>query len=82
MRAPPESFSPITGAPFWIAGSCADSITLREVVELGGQGVQIGTAFALCRDRDMPVVVFDLRVPQNLVGLIQGTVQGTVVSRD
>ena len=40
------------------------------------------TAFALCRDRDTPVVVFDLRVPQNLLGLIQGTVQGTVVSRD
>lgn len=38
------------GAPFWIAGSCADSTTLKEVVELGGQGVQIGTAFALCKE--------------------------------
>ena len=40
------------------------------------------TAFALCRDQGMRVVVFDLRVPQNLVGLIQGTVAGTVVTRD
>jgi uridylate kinase len=40
------------------------------------------TAFALCRDRGMRVVVFDLRVPQNLVGLIEGTVAGTVVTRD
>jgi uridylate kinase len=47
-----------------------------------GLAVMDQTAFALCRDRDMPVVVFDLRVPQNLVGLIQGSVQGTVVSRD
>ena len=47
-----------------------------------GLKVMDQTAFALCRDRDMPVVVFDLRVPQNLVGLIQGSVHGTVVSRD
>ena len=47
-----------------------------------GLKVMDQTAFALCRDRNMTVVVFDLRVPQNLVGLIEGTVQGTVVSRD
>jgi len=44
-----DSFVEI-GSPFWIAGSCADSITLREIVKLGGRGVQIGTAFALCLD--------------------------------
>jgi nitronate monooxygenase len=44
-----EQFAQI-GEPFWIAGSTASAITLREVVELGGQGVQIGTAFALCKE--------------------------------
>ena len=44
-----EQFAEL-GAPFWIAGSCADSTTLSEVVKLGGQGVQIGTAFALCKE--------------------------------
>ena len=58
-----------------------DRITPDEALQRGLQ-VMDQTAFALCRDRDMPVVVFDLRVPQNLVGLIQGTVQGTVDSRD
>jgi uridylate kinase len=58
-----------------------DRISHDEAIRRG-LAVMDQTAFALCRDRDMPVVVFDLRVPQNLVGLIQGTVQGTVVSRD
>ncbi|RKZ13872.1 UMP kinase [bacterium] len=58
-----------------------DRITHDEAISRGLQ-VMDQTAFALCRDRSMPVVVFDLRLPQNLVGLIDGTVQGTVVTRD
>ena len=38
------------GRPFWLAGSCADPASVAEVLELGGQGVQIGTTFALSRE--------------------------------
>ena len=37
------------------------------------------TAFALCRDNGMKLVVFDLRTPGNLVELLEGRLQGTVV---
>ncbi len=37
------------------------------------------TAIALCRDQGMQVVVFDIRDPRNLVGLIEGRIAGTVV---
>ena len=36
------------GLPFWLAGSYAEPGRLREALELGAAGVQVGTAFALC----------------------------------
>ena len=45
------------GAPFWLAGSCADPATVRETIELGGAGVQIGTAFAMCRESGLAPAV-------------------------
>lgn len=36
------------GKPFWLAGGAASNERLREALELGAAGVQIGTAFALC----------------------------------
>ena len=36
------------GKPFWVAGSFAYPHRLREVLEVGGQGIQVGTAFAYC----------------------------------
>lgn len=41
------------GLPFWIGGSCAHPEKLRAAQELGAQGVQVGTAFALCEDSGM-----------------------------
>jgi nitronate monooxygenase len=38
------------GRPFWVAGGCASAEKLREVLEIGGNGIQVGTAFALCND--------------------------------
>jgi len=38
------------GLPFWVAGGCASAEKLREVLEAGGNGIQVGTAFALCDD--------------------------------
>jgi nitronate monooxygenase len=41
------------GLPFWVAGGCASAEKLREVLEAGGNGIQVGTAFALCDDSGM-----------------------------
>lgn len=39
------------------------------------------TAFALCSDGDLPVVVFDMETPGNLTRLLTGAPVGTVVHR-
>ncbi len=41
------------GLPFWVAGQCASAERLQEILESGGAGVQIGTAFALCDESGM-----------------------------
>ena len=57
------------GLPFWVAGGCASADTLREVLEAGGNGIQVGTAFALCSDSGMAE---DYRR-----GLLQHAIAGT-----
>ena len=41
------------GLPFWVAGGCASADKLREVLAAGGNGIQVGTAFALCEESGM-----------------------------
>lgn len=41
------------GFPFWIAGSRAHPESLARALELGAQGCQVGTAFALCKESGM-----------------------------
>lgn len=41
------------GLPFWMAGSFARPEKFQEVLELGGAGVQVGTAFALSQESGM-----------------------------
>lgn len=38
------------GLPFWLAGSWGTRERLQHALELGAAGVQVGTAFALCRE--------------------------------
>jgi nitronate monooxygenase len=38
------------GLPFWLAGSQATRECLREALEMGAEGVQVGTAFAFCEE--------------------------------
>ncbi len=38
------------GLPFWLAGSYADPHMLREAIEQGARGIQVGTVFAYCRE--------------------------------
>ncbi len=41
------------GLPFWVAGGYATSEKLRSVLEAGGAGIQVGTAFAFCEESGM-----------------------------
>lgn len=38
------------GSPFWLAGSAGTPEKLNEALDLGANGVQVGTAFAFCKD--------------------------------
>jgi len=38
------------GLPFWLAGSYGDPEKLKEAIELGATGVQVGTLFAYCEE--------------------------------
>ena len=40
----------VKGLPFWLAGSCADPCKLEAVLQVGGAGVQVGTAVSLCKE--------------------------------
>jgi nitronate monooxygenase len=38
------------GLPFWLAGGFASAGKLREALAVGAAGIQVGTAFAFCRE--------------------------------
>ena len=41
------------GVPFWLAGGYGSPSRLREALEEGAQGIQVGTAFAFCDESGM-----------------------------
>jgi nitronate monooxygenase len=57
------------GLPFWVAGGCASAKTLSDVLEKGGNGIQVGTAFALCDESGM--------APEYRSALLEQAVAGT-----
>ncbi len=38
------------GRPFWLAGGCASPKKLKEATDSGADGIQVGTAFAFCKE--------------------------------
>jgi uridylate kinase len=48
----------------------------------GDLGVMDSTAFALCRDHDLPIIVFDMTTPGNIQRVIAGDPVGTHIVRD
>jgi uridylate kinase len=56
-----------------------DKITFEEVI-VRRLKIMDSTAFTMCRDNNMPVVVFDMNKPGNLNKLIDGDSIGTLVS--
>ena len=57
-----------------------DQLTYIDVLEKGLQ-VMDSTAISLCMDHDLPILVFDMTDPANIVRAIKGEHIGTVVSR-
>lgn len=47
-----------------------------------GLNVMDMTAFTLCKENDLPIIVFDMNKPGNLLKIIQGEAIGTLVSTD
>lgn len=41
------------GLPFWIGGAKASPETLKQALDLGAAGIQVGSIFALCEESDM-----------------------------
>ena len=56
-----------------------DKISFEEVISKRLK-VMDSTAFTMCRDNNMPVIVFDMNKPGNLVKLVSGEKIGTIVS--
>jgi uridylate kinase len=56
-----------------------DKISFEEVISRRLK-VMDSTAFTMCRENNMPLVVFDMNKPGNLVKLIEGKTIGTLVS--
>ena len=55
-----------------------DSISFEEVISLRLK-VMDSTAFTMCRENRMPVIVFDMNKQGNLMKLVSGTQTGTLI---
>jgi uridylate kinase len=58
-----------------------DTVTYSEVLERG-LGVMDATAIALCREHQLPLVVFSIRTPGNLARVLMGEPVGTRVTQE
>ncbi len=55
-----------------------DKLTFAKVISLG-LSVMDMTAFTLCRENDLPIIVFDINNPENLKRIVLGEAVGTLV---
>ena len=58
-----------------------DSLTYTDILSMN-LGVMDSTAASMCRDNDMPILVFGLNDPENIIRAIKGEDIGTYVSND
>ncbi len=56
-----------------------DTISFARVIALG-LNVMDMTAFTMCRENNLPIIVFDINEPENLTRIIDGEPVGTLVS--
>jgi len=57
-----------------------DSVTFDEVIDLRLK-VMDATAFTMCRDNNMPIIVFDMNEKNALKNIISGSGRGTLIYR-
>ena len=57
-----------------------DTITFDKVIKMG-LSVMDMTAFTLCQENDLPIIVFDINQPGNLKKIVTGEKMGSIVSR-
>jgi uridylate kinase len=55
-----------------------DKLTFAKVISLGLEVMDM-TAFTLCQENNMPIVVFDINKPDNLRSIVMGEHVGTLV---
>ena len=55
-----------------------ERLSFEEVIKLN-LNVMDMTAFTLCRENDLPIIVFDINQPRNLQRIIEGEAVGTLV---
>lgn len=55
-----------------------DKLTFAKVISLGLEVMDM-TAFTLCRQNNMPIIVFDIKAPDNLRRIVTGEEVGTLV---
>ena len=58
-----------------------DKLTYIDVINKG-LGVMDSTAASLCMDNKIPILVFDLKNPDNIIRAIKGEVIGTIVKEE
>jgi nitronate monooxygenase len=52
------------GLPFWLAGSYGSPEKLQEALDVGAQGIQVGTAFAFCRESGFSSEIKEKVIPK------------------
>lgn len=57
-----------------------DTITFEEVIKRRLK-VMDSTAFTMCRENDMPIIVFDMNQQGNLLKIVTGSETGTLICR-
>jgi NAD(P)H-dependent flavin oxidoreductase YrpB (nitropropane dioxygenase family) len=62
------------GLPFWYAGSYATPEKMQAVIEAGGNGIQVGTLFAFCRESGVNAALRQVVVDRILAGVTDGWV--------
>lgn len=56
-----------------------DNVSFMEVIR-SGLNIMDMTAFTMCQENSMPIIVFDINEPENLVRIVQGEAIGTLVT--
>jgi uridylate kinase len=56
-----------------------DKVSFEEVISKRLK-IMDSTAFTMCRDNNMPIIVFDMNKPGNLLSVVKGDKTGTLVS--